>query len=65
MLLEIQIAFKDLGFEVYWALISLGSYHMKDNPDKLCLWKILFLTLREAITSDSRVDTNIFVLQLT
>lgn len=63
MLLEIQIAFEDLGFDICWALISVGSYHRKDNPDKLCFWKILFLTLREAITSDSGVDTNTFAFQ--
>lgn len=63
MLLGIQIAFEDLGFDIYWALISLGSYHRKDNPDKLCFWEILFLTLREAITSGCGADTNIFALQ--
>lgn len=36
MLLGIQIVFEDLGFDIYLALISLGSYHRKDNPYKLC-----------------------------
>lgn len=63
MLLGTQIAFGDLGFGINWALISLGSYHRKDNPDKLLFWKVLFLVLREVITSDSGVDTNIFALQ--
>lgn len=35
MLLGIQIAFEDLDFDIYWALLSLGSYHRKDNSAKL------------------------------
>lgn len=62
MLLGIQIAFEDLGFDIYWALISLGFYHRKDNPDKSCFWKLLFFKRREAITSGSGVDRNIFGL---
>ena len=31
MLLGIQIAFEDLGFDIYWVLLSLVSYHGKDN----------------------------------
>lgn len=61
MALGIHIAFEDLGFDIYWALICVGSYHRKNDPDKLCFWKIL--TLREAITSGSGEDTNIFSLQ--
>ena len=35
MLLGIQIAFEDLDFDIYWALLSLGPYHRKDNSAKL------------------------------
>ena len=35
MLLGIQTAFEDLGFDIYWALLSLWSYHRKDNSAKL------------------------------
>lgn len=35
MRLGIQKAFEDLGFDIYWALLSLVSYHWKDNSAKL------------------------------